>query len=366
MQIPIPTPDPMPLPGPLWLLRTLSLLTFYLHMVVMNFALGGGVIAIVSALQAKSDEHAARLARQLRGMLPVLVAFTITLGVAALLFVQVLYGSMLYSSSVLLGVPWMAVIPILIIGYYAFYWSALKESQGALWFAVIVLAWIGFTLSNNMTLMLTPERWLEFYRTSTAGFHLNLGEPTLVPRYLHMVLGALALAGLFVVILGLREKDQKYKQWLVRHGGLWFAGATMINVLVGFWFLLVLPERVRSLFLGRSGLAAGLLAASVLLALGAMVHLLMAANPKKSSVPAIIGIVSGFLAAAVMVFVRDMVRNEYLQPYFNPANLPVAPQWSVIALFIVLFIGGLATLGWMLAKLAAARRLASQAAAGQD
>ena len=352
----IPAADPMPLPGPLWLLRSLSLLTFYLHMVVMNFALGGGVIAIISAMQGKSDQNAARLAKQLRAMLPVLVAFTITLGVAALLFVQVMYGQLLYSSSVLLGVPWMAVIPILIIGYYAFYWSALKESQGALWLAVILLVWIGFTLTNNMTLMLTPEKWLAFYRSSTAGFHLNLGEPTLVPRYLHMFLGALALAGLFVVILGLREKDLEYKQWLVRHGGLWFAGATMINVMVGFWFLLVLPERVRSLFLGRSGLAASLLAATIILALGAMVHLLMAANPKKGNTAAIIGIVSGFLAAAVMVYVRDMVRSEYLKPYFDPATLKVAPQWSVIAIFLVLFVGGLATLWWMLAKLSAARK----------
>jgi len=365
MQIPIPTPDPMPLPAPLWLLRTLSLLTFYLHMIVMNFALGGGVIAIVSAWQGKNDPYAGRLARQFRGMLPILVAFTITLGVAALLFVQVLYGQMLYSSSVLLGVPWIAVIPLLIIGYYAFYWSALNESQGALWFAVILLALIGFTLTNNMTLMLTPERWLEFYRSSTAGFHYNFGEPTLVPRYLHMVLSALAVAGLFVVILGLRERDHEYKQWLVRHGGLWFAGATMVNVLVGFWFLLVLPDRVRSQFLGGSGLAAGLLAATVVLALGAMVHLLMAANPKKGSRAAIIGIVSGFLAAAVMVYVRDMVRSAYLAPYFRPETLPVAPQWSVIGIFLVLFVGGLATLYWMLAKLAAARRgsaKASQAA----
>ena len=366
MQIPIPTADPMPLPGPMWLLRTLSLLTFYLHMVVMNFALGGAIIALVAGLRSRSDEHAARLARQFRGMLPVLAAFTITLGVAALLFVQVLYGPMLYSSSVLLGVPWMAVIPILIIGYYAFYWSALKNSQGALWFATLLLLVIGFTLSNNMTLMLTPERWLDFYRASTAGFHFNFGEATLVPRYLHMVLGAVALAGLFVVILGLRERDPQYKQWLVRQGGFWFTGATMINVLVGFWFLLALPERARSLFFGRSGLAAGLLAVSVLLALGAMAHLLMATNPKKGSTAAIIGIVSGLLAAAVMVFIRDMVRTAYLEPYFRPETLPVAPQWSVIGLFLVLFVGGLATLYWMLAKLAAARRGIAEAAAAHD
>ncbi|HVZ17456.1 MAG TPA: hypothetical protein VG897_10095, partial [Terriglobales bacterium] len=309
MQIPIPNPDPMPLPGPVWLFRTLLLLTFFLHVVVMNFSLGGGFIALVSSWQSKRDEHSARLAAQLRSMLPALVAFTITLGVAALLFVQVLYGQLLYASSVLIGIPWMAVIPLLIIGYYAFYWSSLRKSTSAMLLAVVILVMIAFTFSNNMTLMLTPDRWLNFYHASMAGMHFNLGDSSLIPRYLHMVLGAFALGGLLLVILGLRESDSAHKQWLLRNGGIWFAGATMLNVLVGFWFLVALPAQIMKSLIGTPFTAA-FLGISVLLTIVAMVCLLLAANPVKGTRPAIIGIASGLLTVALMIVVRDRLRTE--------------------------------------------------------
>jgi len=356
MQIPIPTPDPMPLPAPVWLLRSLLLLTFFLHVVTMNFAFGGSVIALVSKLRAKPEDDAGRLARQLRGMLPVLVAFTITLGVAALLFVQVLYGPMLYSSSILLGMPWMAVIPLLIAGYYAFYWSTLRDSRMAMWIGTIILAVIAFTLTNNMTLMLTPERWTGFYRASMAGIHFNLGDASIFPRYLHMVLGALAMGGLLVAILGLRERDAQHKQWLLRQGGMWFTGATVFNVLVGFWFLAALPRAVAAVLLGKSAGAAILVGASVILAFIAIIELLLAANAGPKTGPALIGITCALITMALMVLVRDRVRAEYLAPYFRPGDLAVAPQWGVIVLFLVLFVGGLATVYWMLRKLAAARR----------
>ena len=356
MQIPIPSPDPMPLPAPVWLFRSLLLLTFFLHLVVMNFAFGSSVIALISARRGRQDEYAARLSRQLRSMLPVLVAFTITLGVAALLFVQVLYGQLLYSSSVLLGTPWMAVIPLLIVGYYAFYWSSMRESQAGAWIGCVILLVIGFAFTNNMTLMLTPERWLAFYRVSTAGFHYNFGDTTVVPRYLHMVLGATALGGLWLVILGVREQESGYKQWLARNGGICFSGATILNVMVGFWFLFALPKNVLKVFMGGSGVAAAILGFSVIAAIGAMVHLMLAVNSKKGSRPAVIGIACGILAVALMVLVRDFARAAYLAPYFRPTDLQVAPQWGVIALFLVLFAGGLVTLGWMIGKLVGAGR----------
>ena len=51
---------------------------------------------------------------------------------------------------------------------------------------------------------------------------------------------------------------------------------------------------------------------------------------------------------AVMVNIRDFVRNAYLAPHFQAEQLRVAPQWGIIALFVVLFVAGLATLFYML------------------
>ena len=37
---------------------------------------------------------------------------------------------------------------------------------------------MGFLFTNNMTLMLRPERWVEMYRASAHGFHLNVSDVT--------------------------------------------------------------------------------------------------------------------------------------------------------------------------------------------
>jgi len=359
MTIPIPNPDPMPLPGPAWLMRALLLLTFFLHLVLMNFAFGGSLIAVFSTIRGHRDAHAARLAQQLRGLITVMIAFTITLGVAALLFVQVLYGPMLYSSSILMGTPWLALILLLILGYYAFYWASSRQSAGGLVLGTAMMALVAFIFTGNMSLMLTPEHWMSFYRASPAGFHFNVADISFWPRLLHMTLGAISIAGLLVVVLGLREPDPEHGRWLRQQGGLWFTGATIFNVLVGMCFLAALPRNIRTVLLGGSALAAAALGLAFLLALSAIVHLLLAANAHQPLRPSVVAIVSAAMTMVLMVVVRDRVRTESLAPYFRPADLPAAPQWGLIALFLVLFVAGLGTVYWMLMQLAAARRKAS-------
>ena len=63
-----------------------------------------------------------------------------------------------------------------------------------------------------------------------------------------------------------------------------------------------------------------------------------------------------------MVVMRDVLRNLTLAPYFSPSQLPVAPQWSIISLFVVIFVAGLATLYYMLRKVAIATRMQVPAA----
>jgi len=364
--LPIPTPDPMPLPAPVWLLYALLMLTFTLHVLAMNMALGGSVIAAVSKLRRNSSEFAGELGSHLGRILPVILAFTITLGVASLLFVQVLYGPLLYSSSILIGVAWISVIGLLIIGYYAFYWSSIRHSTLAAVLGAAVLIAIGFIYSNNMSLMLTPDRWRDLYAASAAGLNFNLGERTLLPRYLHMLLGALAVGGLLVVVLGLRERVPEFRNWLIRHGANWFSIATAINIVIGSWFLVALPRHVLRVLM-QSIPAVTLISLTFLLAIGAIAHLLLAkSGGDKSARRAVVGIGMTVATVAAMIFVRDMVRTAYLQPHYRLSDLPVQPQWGIIALFLLLFVAGLATLGWMLRKLAiGAPEAAAAKAAGQ-
>ena len=61
------------------------------------------------------------------------------------------------------------------------------------------------------------------------------------------------------------------------------------------------------------------------------------------------------ITVALMVVMRDMVRTAYLQPYFQLSRLQVSPQTGIIIVFLLTFVGGLATLVWMLRKVAQGR-----------
>ena len=80
-------------------------------------------------MRRKSSAFSARLADDLGHLLPSVFAFTITLGVAPLLFLQVMYGQFLYASSILIGVPWLAIIAMVILAYYGVYFFSMKGHE---------------------------------------------------------------------------------------------------------------------------------------------------------------------------------------------------------------------------------------------
>lgn len=366
--IPLPSPDPMPLPGPVWLMMTLLLLTFLLHLVAMNLTLGGTVIAVLCTLRGKRDRWAGQLAGDLLRVLPISLAFTISLGVAALLFVQVLYGNLLYASSILIGAFWIAVIPALIVAYYCLYYSkSHPASPGTLWISLLLLLAIGFIYVNNFTLMLTPQRWLALYHRSTAGLNLNWTDPSLVPRYLHFMLGAFAVAGLVIFVAGVWNRSSEYGQWMMQRGWQWFVVPTVLNYLIGMWFLMALPRPVLLNLFAGSALGASLIGLGMLLPLAAVAHVILATRPGKTQLHSRLAIATTLLTLVVMVALRQLARNAYVAPFVRLETLPAKPQWSIIAFFVVLFIAGLATLYIMLSKLwtgQAERRSLAEVVAG--
>jgi len=350
--IPLPTPDPMPLPGPLWLIMTLLLLTFLLHLLAMNLTVGGTAMAVVCKLRRKSDSFADRLAGDLLRILPFSLAFTITLGVAALLFVQVLYGNLLYASSILIGAFWIAVIPMLILAYYGLYYSKSHANHSwVLGLSLVLMLAIGFIYVNNFTLMLTPQRWLEMYRQSTSGVNLNWHEATLAPRYLHFMLGACAIVGLVVFTAGVWKRSTEYGQWMLRSGLQWFVVPTVLNYLVGIWFVMALPRNVLLDLFAGDVVGASLLGLGMLLPLGAVAHVLLAQRSAKPYLHARLAIAATLLTFVVMVSLRQVLRTIYVAAFAGLRNLPVAPQWSVIGLFLLVFVAGLVTVYVMLKKI---------------
>lgn len=364
-QIIIPEPDPIPLPAPYWLLKFLLVLTFILHIIAMNFALGGGFIAGITDLlgRKRNSQFHINLSSSFSKMLPIATAFTITLGIAPLLFLQVLYGQYFYTSSIILAWPWLSVILLLLIGYYGYYiyqfnFEKLKGIRA--WIVLgsaILFAVIGLIYTNNLVLMLTPEKWAQKYFANPHGTNLNFDDPTVVPRYLHFLVASFAVAGLLVLIYGLVKlnKDEKYGRWAIRYGGLWFVIATVVQYAVGIWFLLALRREFMLIFMGENLFATIIFGTSVFLSLVSLILILLSLNAQNPRPTAISGIALIFLTIAGMSIMRDILRDAYLKDYFNPGQFDVQPQISVLVVFSVVFIAGLMTVGYMLNKVIKAK-----------
>lgn len=339
----IPTPDAIPVSWG-WL-YVLLMLTFLLHILVMNAMLGGGIITLISSL--RSGKQDGLVAREFSYKWPYTIAFAVNMGVAPLLFSQVLYGHFYYTSSILMAVYWFSIFGLLILGYYSAYMYDFKFDLLKSWrifvvsFAVLVMLVIAFFFVNNMTLMLQPERW-EVYFKEAGGTLLNLDDPILIPRYLHFVVGSVAVAGIYLTLIGHfgYTKSKVDPKALVEKGMSYFTIATCIQLIVGVWFLIALPEDIMMLFMGRSDYGTALLMTGLVLA-GIALYFGVKRRPIAASVSALALVI-------VMVFMRDLVRVAYLKPWFELSELQVVPEYSPLVFFLVIFAVGLGMIAYML------------------
>jgi len=206
----IPAPDTLQVPWG-WFQFFLSL-TGILHLLVMNCMLGWAVIAFINHMRgggpALDKEN-----RFIGSKLPITIAFTVNLGVAPLLFLQVIYGHIMYATQILMAVWSLSIIILLIVGYYGAYIYDMRfEKLGSVrvilsGFVAFVLLAIAFITSVNMSFMVRPEGWLDYF-DNPEGLLLNLSDPTLVPRYLHFVLASIAV-GYLVLALYYDYRERK-------------------------------------------------------------------------------------------------------------------------------------------------------------
>ncbi|MFH1215076.1 MAG: hypothetical protein V1706_01095 [Pseudomonadota bacterium] len=348
----IPTADTIPAHWSLFQLLLTSTTT--LHLLAMNVMLGISVIIFVSTVRANTVP--APEIKFIAGKLPPAIAITINFGVAPLLFLQVLYGQFIYTSSVLMAVYWLAVIPMLIAAYYLAYIFKYRQAtmqlgrmaiSGAVTLLFLIIA---FIFTNNLTLMQRPDAWSD-YATTKDGLMLNLGDPTLFPRYLHFVFSSLAIGGLAGALYHDYRKRRGAidREEMIRKGVKWFIVCTVINTGFGFLFLGSLPKGLFHFSTLRDFFFVLFLIGGIGTALSAMV--LAAARRVR---PAALSI-----AASVffMVIDRELLRAAYLNPYFNPTDLTLAPQYSPLFLFLLIFAGGVALIIYMLKLVARAEEV---------
>jgi hypothetical protein len=357
----IPAIDPVPLPAPAWLFHLLLIVCFFVHVLFLNVTLGGTIIGASSALLTRDQAGPGRRAgRLVLGLLPPSISFTVTTGVAPLLFVQVLYAQVFYPATVLLGWIWLGLLALLIAGYYAVYLA--KYEVGAargfsrVWLPVAALCFLTIAALQVLVnvLQLTPGRWWSVAERVGAAFQ----DPTLLPRYLHFLLGSLAVGGMFLAILALRQARRDadpFHAWLARRSLIWAMAATGLQVVIGFWLLFRLPVDILRALMGGNFHATAHLFVGAGLGVLAMILLMSIHEPleQRAMVWAAGGCV--LLTVATMVTIRDAVRGLYLAPFVSLAALPIRTQTDVLVLFLAVFALGIVALMWMLGRAARER-----------
>jgi len=312
-------PDSNFLSAPLWLITGLHILTLSMHFAAMNFMLGGILVA-AAGTRTRHRDHP--MFRRLMALLPSAMAATVTLGVAPLLFLQLVYPHQLYPAAIVSGWFWLLVIPVVILAYYFLYAGSFgsktsaRSGAGFLWAALPCLVYVSLLYSSVFSLAERPDLILRLYRQSQSGL---LGNPEVgysLLRWLHMVLGAAAVGSFFASLLA-KDDPELFHVFRKIYG--WAIG---IASAAGLAYLISLREAMSGLLRGTG---AWVLAAGILASLGSL-YLLWHRRFVLSAV-----ILSASLV--LMVTTRHQLRLWQLRGQFDPASWRIAPQWAAIALF---------------------------------
>jgi hypothetical protein len=284
----------------------------------------------------------------------VFLSVAITQGVVPLLFLQLIYGPLYYVSTVQQAWPWLASIPVLIVAYYSLYgykFSVKDRTKvgpvGYLLLSSLLFAFIGFGFVNMVTLMTDTAHWQE--GATRSGWFLNVANPQVVPRFLHMWFGSLAVNGLVMGVYGLvfLKRDAAYGQWLIKTGAALYAVISLIQCGVGGWFLMSLPKAQMLAFMGHHTVATPLFMASMATALLSLFTALWAWQSGKG-LPMVLTQVLGLVTVLGMVGMRAILRYINVSTLVTPELLPVKLQLDLLIAFLIIAVGLVMFLTWLI------------------
>lgn len=189
----------------------LYVLTWALHAAFVLLALGSMGLSLVGVTQQKTNPSWKMLTPHLIQTGKISISVLIVLGVAPLLFTQVIYDPNWYVTNSLSGLLVFAFIYILILGYLTYYWyyyANKKGSSSSLFigtFSFLVLVVAGVLMHNFAVESIQPDKWMQWYApngvvdTSGTNFHID------AIRLAFMVSLAIPVVGIFL---------QNYSQFL--------------------------------------------------------------------------------------------------------------------------------------------------------
>jgi len=338
--------DPAGVPAHPVLFQGLMVLTWILHIAFVHLTLGAAALAIYGFHHRSKGPYWERLSMAMTKVAKVGVSLLIVLGVAPLLFTQVIYDPQWYASNVLSGRWAIGFIFSLIVAYccwFAFYYAnhpgARKYIGAYAWIAFALFCMDGLIMHVLSYQALLPDQWMDWYApggtVDTRGAALHAID---WPRYLFIMSLSVPAVGVFLIAYAQyfapradREPDYRsFVRTLGQRLATWGYGLAALPMVA--WQVLQ-P--------GGSGLAlhpVGWLLVAGLIAMGFWMKRL---NPNLHGYVPLAG---GFGVLSVLSLWREIVRIHHLKPFgYDIANYTVHLDWPSTLLFFstLLGVGGL-------------------------
>lgn len=361
-------------PAPFWFITFFKVLGFILHMIPMNIWYAGMLLIAIFATFGKNNSRI--LAHRLSRSMPIIVALGVNLGIVPLLFTQVGYYQFYYPAGVLIGWPWISVILFLAVAYYGVYTYSLSvkknpggESKFAVasaWVSSLLFIAIGFLFANNFSLMVNVHNWIHiFNQTNVAGapsgIALNTSDPTLIPRWLMMFGIAMMTTAVYIAFdatfMKRASTSEEYKSWAGRFAFTFFTLGLIWFAIMGSWYIFGTLDKFTSDQLGRTPPMVVLFILTAVSPGAVWLVMLSQRKTVKKRLTITAGI-GQFIVVALNAVSRQWVQNVEISRYENVSSLPVNTQWSPMIIFLILFVIGLAVVGWMISKIVSVEKAA--------
>lgn len=334
--------DPAGVPAHPVLFQGLMIITWVLHIAFVHLTLGAASMAIYAFYRRDSAPYWERLSMALTKVAKVGVSLLIVLGVAPLLFTQVIYDPQWYASNVLSGRWAIGFIFTLIVAYccwFAFYYAnhegAKKRVGFYAWIALALFCLDGLIMHALSYQALLPGQWMNWYApggvVDSSGAALHAIQ---WPRYLFIMSLSVPAVGVFLIayahyFAARADREPEYRAFargLGQRLAVW--GYTLAVLLMVVWQL-TQP--------GKSGLTAHPVGWVLVLALAIMAIWMKRLKTNTHGYWPVLG---GLGVLAVLALWREIVRIAHLKPFgYDITTYTVHVDWPSTLLFFSTFIG---------------------------
>lgn len=335
----------------------LYLATLVLHVVAMNYVVGGAMVvagAAVFKLFVNYCDATEAIVAKIKDWLPLALGVTIALGIAPILFVQILYKHSFYTANLLLFYRWMAILPVLIVAFYLLYLQKSNwiERRGRVVHAIVaggVLAMFLFVAwswtENHLLSFAGQTEWTDHY---VAG-RMRYRSIELLPRLTVWMIGALTTLS---VLLAWQLRGRATTATVRRLALIGVCGAVG-SLAAGGWYWLVLPGDVVAAVMQPANLIVLVIAgAGVLATIGAWGHM---AKSGRLGTPwmwlATAGLGAAIPAATVLREVRRyvaLVDVDQWQTAVDTASQ--SASWQGFGVFALFLVANVAAIWWLIRK----------------